>query len=225
LLNKEEIKSLFEKKQYSEVLKGAKDTPYLLDYLGFLYLESGDYLSAEKFFAEQKMYYQQGLCMVLRGDKVSARKLWYSVPEDTAIAWGKVFLGIFEQKLEAIPTFLQVRNFLETTLNYLFRANQIDFAYKLIGAKEFFADCNIESYKYIARVMMDNNLEGLAYEYLQKAIDVIPQDYEAYFHLGELYVRQNKIDLAIKAYKRVVEINSDHTPAFKILKKLEIDNK
>lgn len=220
MLSKEEIKSLFEKKQYFEVLQGAEDTPYLMDYLGFLFLESGDYDSAEKFFSDQKLYYQEGLCKILKGDKTSTRKLWYSVPENIAISWGKVFLGVLDQKLEAIPTFLQVRNFLESTLNYLFKAKQTDFAYKLIGAKDFFADCNIESYKYIGRVLMDNGHEDLAFEYFNKSINLIPQDYEAYFHLGELYLRQNNIQKAIYSYKKVLELNPYHTPAEKILKKL-----
>ncbi len=220
MLSKEEIKALFEKKQYFEVLQGAKDTPELIDYLGFLFLESRDYDSAEKFFSEQKMYYQEGLCRILKGDKISARKLWYSVPEDIAISWGKVLLGILDQKLEAIPTFLQVRNFLESTLNYLFKAGQTDFAHKLIGAKDFFADCNIESYKYIGRVLMDNGYEDLAFEYFYKSISLIPQDYEAYFHLGELYLRKNDLQKAINSYKSVLELNPYHTPAEKILKKL-----
>lgn len=220
MLSKEEIKSLFEKKQYFEVLQGAEDTPYLGDYLGFLFLEAGDYDSAEKVFSEQKMHYQQGLCKLLKGDKISARKLWYSVPENIAIIWGKVLLGILDQKLEAIPTFLQVRNFLESTLNYLFKAKQTDYAYKLIGAKEFFADCNIESYKYIGRVLMDNEHEDLALEYFNKSISLIPQDYESYFHLGELYLRKNDIQKAICSYKSVLELNPYHTPAEKIMKNI-----
>lgn len=220
MLTREEIKALFEKKQYFEVLQGAKDTPYLSDYLGFVLLETGAYAQAEEFFAEQKKYYQQGLCMLLRGDKASARKLWYSVPEDTAIVWGKVILGIFDQKLEAIPSFLQVRNFLETTLYYLFKAKQDDFAYKLVGAKEFFADCNIEAYKYIGKILMENNHEDLALEYFDKATDVVPQDYEAYFYLGELYLRKDLRGNAIASYSRVLELNPYHTPALKILKNL-----
>ena len=220
MLNNEEIKSLFEKKQYFEVLQGAEGTPYLDDYLGFLFLEAGDYESAEKIFSEQKMYYQEGLCKILKGDKASARKLWYSVPEDIAIIWGKVFLGILDQKLEAIPTFFQVRNFLESTLNYLFKAKQIDFAHKIIGAKEFFADCNIEAYKYIGRVLMDNDYEDLAFDYFNKSISLIPNDYEAYFHMGELYLRRNETQKAIFSYKKVLQFNPYHTPAEKILNKL-----
>jgi tetratricopeptide (TPR) repeat protein len=220
LLKQEEIKSLFEKKQYFEVLQESIDDESMQDFLGFLYLENKDYVSAEKYFAQHHMAFQQGFCRILQGDKAKARTIWYMAKESTAIVWGKVLLGILDQRLEAIPTFLQVRNFLEMTLHYLFKSGQSDFAYKLISAKEFFADCNIEAYKYIGRVLMDNGEEEIALEYLQKAIDIIPQDYEAYFYLGELYLRNDNIQKAVKSYKRVLELNPYHTPAAKILKKI-----
>lgn len=221
MLSKEEIKSLFEDKQYLKVLQDAESNPYLSDYLGFLYLETGDYQKAEEVFLSQGMFYQQGFCKLLQGDKISARKIWYSAQANPAIIWGKVLLGIIDYKLEAIPTFLQVRNFAESTLHYLFKSNQIDFAHKLIGAKEFLADCNIETYKYFGRVFIDNNLEELAFDYLQKAIDVIPKDYEAYFHLGDLYLKNKDEKMAAKSYRRVLELNPYHTPAAKILKKMQ----
>lgn len=223
MLSKEEIKPLFEDKQYLKVLQDAGNNPYLDDYLGFLYLETGNYDKAEKFFEDSGKLYQQGFCKLLQGDKASARKIWYSAQENSAIIWGKVLLGILDYKLEAIPTFLQVRNFAESTLHYLFKANQTEFAHKLIGAKEFLADCNIETYKYFGRVFIDNNLEDLAFDYLQKAIDVIPQDYEAYFHLGDWYLKNKNIAMAKKSYKRVLEINPYHTPAAKILEKIQGD--
>lgn len=220
MLSKEEIKSLFEKKQYLEVLQDAESNPYLSDYLGFLCLETGDYARAEKFFEDNEMPYQHGFCKLLQGDKISARKIWYSASENPAIIWGKVLLGILDYKLEAIPTFLQVRNFAESTLHYLFKSKQDEFAHKLIGAKEFLSDCNLETYKYFGRVFVDNGLEDLAFDYLQKAIDVIPQDYEAYFHLGDLYLKNKNKEMAIKSYRRVLEINPHHTPAAKILKQI-----
>lgn len=220
MLSSDEIKSLFETKQYFELSQNADDTPLLQDFSGLLFLETQNWEKAEEFFKEKNKIFQYGFCRLLQGDKITPRRLWYSVPESPAVIWGKVILGVLDQKLEGIPSFLQVRNFLESTLTYLFRAKQFDFAYKLIGAKEFFADCNIESYKYIARVLMDNGHEDLAFEYFDKSIDVIPQDYESFFHLGELYFRKGDRKTAIASYTRVLELNPYHTPAAKILKNL-----
>ncbi|MEI8377908.1 MAG: tetratricopeptide repeat protein [bacterium] len=221
MLSKEEIKLLFEQKQYLEILQKGTNSCYVKDYLGFLYLETKDYAAAEKFFAEQKMYFQQGFCKLLMGDKASARQIWYSAEENPAIAWGKTLLGILDQRLEAIPSFLQVRNFAEMTLHYFFKSNQTDFAYKLVSAKEFLSDCNVESYKYIGRVLMDNNYEDLAFDYLKKAIDEIPSDAEAYFQLGELYLLRHEPNQALKSFKKILEFNPCHAPAKKKIAQIE----
>lgn len=220
MLKQEDIKSLFSKKQYFEVLQDTDGNPEIKDFLGFLFLENGEYQKAQEFFRMNNMPFQEGFCKILLGDKLSARKIWYSAEENSAILWGKVLLGILDQKLEAIPTFLQVRNFAEMTLYYLFKAGQVDYAIKLISAKDFLADCNIESYKYIGRVLMDNDEEELAFDYMNKAIEVIPQDYEAYFYLGELYSRWGNTQRAIDAYNQVISLNPYHTPTRKILKKI-----
>lgn len=221
MLNKEDIKLLFEEKQYLKVLQESTDDCLTENYLGFLYLETNDYISAEKFFAERKMHFQQGFCKLLIGDKTSARQIWYSAEENSAIAWGKTLLGILEQRLEAIPSFLQVRNFAEMTLHYFSKSNQIDFFYKLVSAKEFLADCNIETYKYIGRVLMDNNYEDLAFDYLKKAIREIPTDAEAYFQLGELYLMKNQAKSALECFNKILEFNPHHTPAKKKIAQIE----
>ena len=221
MLSKEDIKLLFEKKQYLEILQDDTNNCNIKDYSGFLYLETNDYVSAEKFFAEQKMPFQQGFCKLLLGDKASARQIWYSAQENPAIAWGKTLLGILEQRLEAIPSFLQVRNFAEMTLHYFAKSNQLDFFYKLVSAKEFLADCNIESYKYIGRVLMDNNQKDLAFDYLKKAISEIPTDVEAYFQLGELYMMKNDPKAALECFKKILEFNPHHSPVKKKIAEIE----
>jgi len=222
LLSKEDIKLLFEKKQYLEILQEGANNCHVKDYLGLLYLETKDYSSAEKFFAEQGMHFQQGFCKLLMGDKASARQIWYSVEENSAIIWGKVLLGILDQRLEAIPSFLQVRNFAEMTLHYLFKSEQKDFAYKLVSAKEFLADCNLETYKYIGRVLMDNNFEDLAFDYLKKGISEIPTDGEAYFQLGELYLGRNDSKSALECFTKILEFNPYHIPAKKKIAQIQL---
>lgn len=221
MLSKEDIKLLFEKKQYLEILQEGTNNCLVKDYLGFLYLETKDYEGAERFFAEQKMHFQQGFCKLLMGDKAAARQIWYSAEDNPAIAWGKTLLGILEQRLEAIPSFLQVRNFAEMTLHYFFKSNQKDFAYKLVSSKEFLADCNLESYKYIARVLMENDFEDLAFDYLKKAIEEIPSDAEAYFQLGELYLWRKEPKLALECFRKILEYNPYHVPAKKKIAQIE----
>lgn len=221
MLSKEEIKLLFEKKQYLEILQEGTNNCHVKEHLGLLYLETKDYVNAEKYFAEQDKPFQQGFCKLLMGDKASARQIWYSAEENSAISWGKVLLGILDHKLEAIPSFLQVRNFAEMTLHYLFKSNQVDFAYKLVGAKEFLADCNLEAYKYIGRVLRDNNYEDLAFDYMKKAIAEIPTDGEAYFQLGELYLDRNDPKSALASFKKILELNPEHSPAKKKIAEIE----
>lgn len=193
------------------------------NYLGIILLENGDYKKACEFFKNKKNDYSTGFCYILQGDLQKAREIWYQAKDTPAISWGKTFLGIINYKLEAIPSFLQIRNFLEMTIHYLLDSPQKQLAYRLIESKEFLADCNIETYKYIGRVLAYHDMEELAIEYLQKAISEIPQDYEAIFVLAEIYLKNNDITNAIKYLKQTLYVNKYHTPAQKILKNLKIE--
>jgi len=206
--------------EYKKALKNIPNSQKT-SYFGLILLENGEYQKACDFFKKQKNYYSEGFCHLLQGNLKKAREIWYQAPESPAISWGKTILGIINYKLEAIPSFLQIRNFLEMTLHYLLNSPQRELAYRLIEAKEFLADCNIETYKYIGRVLAYHDMEELAVEYLEKAISEIPQDYEAIFVLAELYLKNNDIKKAIKYLEQTLYVNKYHTPAMRILKELK----
>ena len=50
-----------------------------------------------------------------------------------------------------------------------------------------------------------------AINYLNKAIDISPNDYEGYKQLGNLYLSDNKNYLAEKVYQKSISINNQYS--------------
>lgn len=210
---------IFLNREYEKALEIIEQNPESLGaQKGFIYLQKGDYQKAYDVYDEYGMDYQKGFCALLMGDYELARDIWYKSPDSPATSWGKVLLGILQARIDGIPSFLQVRNYMESTLYYFFESNQIEYAERLISAKEFFADCNIEAYKYIGRTLMNQEkYMDLAQDYLEMAAKVLPQDYEAYYLLGRLHLSLNDKVQAKRCLEQALRINEYHVPTKNIL--------
>lgn len=219
MLRKERNEDIFLNREYDKALNVIQQNPDGFGVgKGFIYLQKGDYKIAFDEFDKEGLTYQKGFCALLMGDYDLAKEIWYSSEESPAISWGKVLLGLLKSRLDGIPSFLQVRNYMESTLYYFFEAGQVEYAEKLISAKEFLADCNIEAYKYIGRTLMEySEYKDLAQEYLKEATCVLPQDYEAFYLLGCLFIEDGEMDKAKDSLEQALRINEYHLPTRHIL--------
>ena len=78
-------------------------------------------------------------------------------------------------------------------------------------------DINCEVYKYIGRALLNNDYDELAYDYLNYAIQILDDDIEAFYMLGEYYLKYNKIDKASSCFEKILKINNLYYPAIKQL--------
>ncbi len=85
----------------------------------------------------------------------------------------------------------------------------IDIANKLVKDKIYL----IQSYKLIAKANEAMGMNDKALNYINKAIELKPNDYEAYKQLGNLYLSDNKNCLAEKAYRKSISINNKYSPS------------
>jgi tetratricopeptide (TPR) repeat protein len=69
---------------------------------------------------------------------------------------------------------------------------------------------------------MENDFEDLAFDYLEKAIEEIPSDAEAYFQLGELHLWRNEPQSALECFKKILDFNPYHVPAKKKIAQIEL---
>lgn len=70
----------------------------------------------------------------------------------------------------------------------------------------------VKTYIDQALLQADNNIDG-AISTLQSLFKIHPNQALAYFNLGNLWARKNRIDLAETSFKRAIEIQSDYSEA------------
>lgn len=185
-------------------------------------LLSGEFIAADTFFTEQGFLLEHGYCRFLLGDINAAKTIFSSIGEsDLRADWAKKLIQFVEGYVTYLPSFFQIRNFLELDLNLLIQAQKPEFVENILNGADIFYSVNPESYKFIARVMMFNDFVEIALHYLLKAKDKFYYDPEMHFMLAQCYIKTGESHLAKEAIKSCLFILPEYIPAKKLLASLE----
>lgn len=184
-----------------------------LDLLAAAHFELGNIPKALNYYKLAGAHYQEGFCELLLGNEPKAKELWYSIPENSAVLWGRSLLDFINLEIKKLPSFLQIRNFLECDIGHFIRTDNLEYAENLISCNEVLAQLNLESYKFIGRALFNYGFLAQSYKYFEKSRKLIDNDPEIYFHLGQYFYSTNDTKECIKMLDKCVELNKEYTPA------------
>ena len=85
-----------------------------------------------------------------------------------------------------------------------------------MGGVDIQYSVNSQSYKYIARVMMNNGYFDIAKTYLDKAREQTFNDPELHFMYCQHHIRNQEFDKALKSIEECLDILPEYYPAVKI---------
>lgn len=192
-------------------------------YLAQVYLQEADFSNAAKCFESAGMYFEFGRCLLLQGNYDDTKKVWDSINEEnSAVLWGRSLLEFINLYVVHIPTFFQIRAFLEVDLDALLKVNLITYCENIVNGASIFAQSNPESYKFIGRVFVNNKHFDLAELFLKKAKDVCYVDPEVHFLLAKCYINSGDYVLAKKSLNTSLEKGFGYYPAKKLLSTLNL---
>lgn len=182
---------------------------------------NGDY-SASEFFLQNDYVLEYAYCKLLSGDAQGAKTEFVKVAQtDTRADWGNKLIHFIEGYVPSPPTYFQIRDFLEIDLNLLLQAKLPEYVENVINGADIFYSVNPESYKFIARVMLNNDFPEVALYYLNKAKDKFYYDPEMHYMFAICYVKQGEISLAKDSLNNCLSILPEYFPAKKLLQKLQ----
>ena len=192
--------------------------------LALAYQEKKEYKKAAEIYKETGEKYQAGFCELLSGNELEAEKLWYSCCASSPAAhWGMCLLDFINLRPQPnIPSYLQIRNFLEMDIGTFIIANKIHYAENVIKNDKVLASVNLESYKLIGRALLNFGFLNQAKKYLIKSVEIVDQDAETFYHLGQYNYAIGAYQESIKMLKRCLELNSYYVPAVTLLKKVHL---
>lgn len=178
-------------------------------------LESGIISDNINFFKDNQYNLEYGYSLILSGQLQEAEKVLRKI-ESLRADWAVKFIPFMKGYVEVFPTYFQIRNFLEIDINLLIKAKQSDYISYVLGGADLFYSVNCESYKYFARVMMNNGFFDISKNYMDKARDKTYNDPELHFMYCQYFIHLRDIDNALVAINACLEILPEYYPAIKI---------
>lgn len=225
MIRKDLLYSFYVEKDYSNLKSRLLDTQNSceLEILAGIYLEEQDFEKASEIYQRLNLRYELGRCKLLQGELSDAKVLWNSITEEsTTASWGRTLIQFIERYVTDIPTFFQIRSFLEVDLDALLKAKQYGYCENIINGADLMARNNTESYKFIGRVLVNNNLHDMAKLFLEKSKNVCYVDPEVHFLLAKCYIANNDISQAKNSLNVCIEKACGYYPARKLLQQLKL---
>lgn len=183
----------------------------------------GDFLTAENYFKQHNCVLEYAYCKLLEGDADNAKAAFLSIyKNDLRADWGRKLIQFIQGYVVEVPSYFQIRNFLEIDLNLLIKAGQPDYVENIINGADIFYSINPESYKFIARVMLNNGFQEVAIFYLNKAKDKFYNDPELHLMLASCHIKNNDIPKAKASIQDCLTILPDYFPAKMFLAKISV---
>lgn len=193
-------------------------TPYETAKQDLLNLKFKD---CEKFFKNNHYALEFGYCELLKGNLNNAKKILSQISNNNPRAhWALRMFQFIEGYVTFLPTYFEIRNFLEIDINLLLKARKIDWVENIINGDDLFFSVNSESYKFIARVLMYNNYPEIAKIYLDKGIDNSYGDPEIHIILADYYLFKKDKEKAQRSLTNCLRILPEYYPAKKKLQEI-----
>lgn len=96
---------------------------------------------------------------------------------------------------------------------FLYNSNKLDEAQQLFN-KISESEKDSEDFLFLANIAQDKSKPIDAVFFLKKAIELDDNNYKAHYNLGNLYFADDKINMAIDEYKKVLRIKKDFAYAY-----------
>ncbi len=191
-------------------------------------LFNGNLKQAKTFFAKNGFTLEYAYCKLLEDDLKGAKQLFSKTKDnDTRALWGYKLATILQRKFtteeinyDEMPTFFQLRNFLEVDLSLLMTYNKGNYVEILCAYADVFASINAESYKFFARAFHFNHYSEFANFFAQKAKDFFYNDPELHYHIAVMKYDAGEKDEAKKYCLSCLHILNEYFPAKNMLNKL-----
>ncbi len=182
-------------------------------------LLNGDSSYAD-FFKENGYTLEYGYCQIFKGRLIVAKHELKKLENDLRADWALKLINLIEKRTDKLPSYFQIRNFLEIDLGLLLSAKRPDYIENIINSADILYNINQESYKFIARFMYNNNFEEVALYFLLKAKNKFYKDPEMHYLMANCYIKMRHADLAKKSLNACLQIIPDYLPAKKLRDKL-----
>lgn len=181
---------------------------------------TGKFKDCKTYFEKNKYYVEAGYCYLIL-DKFDKAKNCFEKQQytDPRAHWGLLLLQMISGQITTVPTYFEVRNFLEIDLDIFFTYKKVYIIERIIAYCDFLAVYNLECYKFIGRAFWSHNYIPAGMFFLQKAKDKLYTDPELHYLLAYIYYYNEKdINKCNKELETCLNLLPQYAPANKLKK-------
>lgn len=185
---------------------------------------SGHVQKCKNFFKKNNYIMELAYCYLIEEKIPKARELFLkAAPNDIRANWGLFLIEMITDNVKMIPHYMEIRSFLEVDLSLLLTYRKFKYIEKIITYRNYMANFNAETYKYIGHVFWcDNNIEAAMY-FFNLAKDFLYNDPELHYWLAYIYYYDIKdVQKAKKYIDSCLEILPEYFPAENLKRKLKL---
>ncbi len=159
--------------------------------------------------------------LAILNDDLDSAKAVFSKNDSPRSKWGNVFCSILKGFLQEYPTYFGIRNFLEIDVDFLLKNEKIGYVELFLGALEILSAINQETYKFTARVMLNNKLYSAALKYMDKSKQLYYNDPELHFMYAKYYMDKHYYNDAYFYINECLKLLPSYYPAKIMKEKIE----
>ena len=157
---------------------------------------------------------------IINDDLQSADSV-FAIIDSPRAKWGRALVSILKGFMTMYPTYFGIRNFLEIDLDFLLKNNKIEYVEQCLGALEILSSINQETYKFTARVMLENKLYSAALKYMDKSKQIYYNDPELHFMFAKYYMDTKHYDEAYFYISECLKMIPTYYPAQVMKERIE----
>lgn len=196
------------------------NSPKFQELYGDILFQKGDLHSALEIFIQEKKYYKAGYCCLLSNDINSARIFFEQAESSPAQNWELFLCQLFDNEVTVIPSYLQLRSFLERDFSAFLKYKLEKHVQKILDISEYLSEINPEINKIIARCFLNYEYFEYSKIYLERAFEFTTQDAELYYLSAKYFLASNEILEAKTSLKKAIFLQKNYLPAIELLEKL-----
>jgi len=164
------------------------------------------------FFKEHADYLELAYCYLLQ-EKIHDAKTFFEKVDNPRGLWGKRLSKLFLDEYDEAPTYFEIRNFFEIDLNMFIDLGLYEYANSMLKNIDLFYSVNGESYKLVARVLLNNGYYEPAKIYIEKSKSKFYNDPELHYIDMQFYEKTGDYDSALKAVENCLSVIPTYYPA------------
>lgn len=178
-------------------------------------------LASQQFFVKNGYILEDAYCELLKENITEAKKLFSLIKDtDTRAHWALIMISMIEGTVKEYPTYFELRNFLEIDLNILISYLKGNYVENIVRYSDFMFTINPEVYKFIGRVLYNNNFPPQAMFFLERAKSYFYNDPELHYLLAFIFYNNGEFTKAKAACLDCLRILPEYFPAVNMLKKV-----